>query len=77
MSLYFLHVANDDGITMDESGREFPDAEQAIVEASRTAGAILADELREGRGHVSLKVYVEDEQRNRRATVSLIGTLAR
>jgi hypothetical protein len=38
MSLYFMHVANDRGISVDELGREFDDDERAIAEASRAAG---------------------------------------
>jgi hypothetical protein len=75
MSLYFMHVANDRGISVDELGREFDDDERAIAEASRAAGAILADELRDGAVGVSLKVYVENANNHRVATVSVSGSL--
>jgi len=75
MSLYFMHVANDRGIAIDETGRDFEGDELAIAEASRAAGAILADELQAGADGVSLKVYVEHVDKRRVATVSVSGSL--
>ena len=75
MSLYFLHVANDRGIVIDEAGRDFDGDELAIAEASRAAGAILADELQSGAEGVSLKIYVEHADKRRVATVSVSGSL--
>lgn len=75
MSLYFMHVANDRGITVDETGRDFAGDELAIAEASRTAGAILSEELQAGAEGVSVKVYVEHEDKRRVATVSVSGSL--
>ncbi len=75
MSLYFLHVANDRGIVIDETGRDFEGDEFAIAEASRAAGAILADELQSSTEGVSLKIYVEHADKRRVATVSVSGSL--
>jgi len=76
MSLYFMHVANDRGVTIDETGRDFEGDEPAIAEASRAAGAILADELQAGAEGVSIKVYLERADRHRIATVSVSGSLS-
>jgi hypothetical protein len=75
MSLYLMHVANDRGIAVDEIGREFEGDELAIAEASRAAGAILADELQAGAEGVSIKIYVEHADKRRVATVSVSGSL--
>ena len=42
---YFLHIANNSSITVDETGLELPDDESAISQGSRAAGQMLADEL--------------------------------
>jgi hypothetical protein len=73
--MYFMHVANDRGIVIDETGREFDYDELAIAEASRAAGAILADELQAGAEGVSIKIYLEHADKTRIATVSVSGSL--
>lgn len=75
MPKFFLHIANDHGLIIDEDGREFETADAAVIEASRAAGAILADELRKTKADVSLKIYVEDAGKRPIATVAVSGLL--
>jgi hypothetical protein len=76
MPRFFFHIANDRGITVDETGHEFDHHDAAIHEARRTAGAILADELSDTAAAVSLKLYLEDEAKAHVATVSVSGSLS-
>lgn len=77
MPRFYMHLANDQGITMDEDGREFDSPNAAVQEASRSAGDILADELLGGSTSVSLKLYLEDAAKHRVATISVHGSLVR
>ncbi len=77
MPRFFFHIANDHGITLDDTGHEFEHNAAAIVEARRAAGAILADELCDRTEAVSLKLYLQDESNGHIATVSVSGSLSR
>lgn len=72
---FFFHIANDHGITLDDTGHEFDHNDAAIHEARRTAGAILADELGDNTEPVSIKLYLQDEANGHVATVSVSGSL--
>lgn len=75
MTRFFMHVANDTGITVDEDGHDFEGPESAITQASRTAGALLSEELGKGLSDVSIKIYLENDERHRVATVSVSGSI--
>jgi hypothetical protein len=64
MPRFFLHVCNGEGLTPDEHGAEFVDAEAARTEAIRSARSIMAEELQDGQLELGSFIDVEDENRN-------------
>lgn len=75
MPLFFTHIANDRGVTVDDTGHDHSDKEAAIKAARLAAGSILSEELSETVDNVSLRIYLEDEARAHIATISVSGTL--
>lgn len=49
MPRFFFHIRNGNGLTLDEEGRQLPDARAAREEALRDIRSIIADEALHGR----------------------------
>jgi hypothetical protein len=62
MPRFYFHVYNDE-VTMDEEGQDLPDAEAARNEATKSARALICDEVLKGVLKLSDRIEVEDEER--------------
>ncbi|CAN5383193.1 hypothetical protein BH10PSE14_BH10PSE14_32380 [soil metagenome] len=72
MQRFFFHVVNDTSATMDEDGTLLPDLDAACKEARKIIGAIIADELREGRDVLHLAVMIDDAHGHRVGKVATV-----
>lgn len=70
MPRYFLHLENHNGPQPDEAGQDLPDDEIAIKEASRTVGAVLAEDMAAGIDAPKVKITVERDDGSRVALLS-------
>ena len=77
MPRYYTLVVNDASIESDEDGLDFETAEAAISNASRTAVALLEQHIGGGAPASAFKLFVEDDRRQRVATVSVMGAVIR
>lgn len=75
MPQFFTSVVNDLTIDHDENGQNFANADAAISEAQRSALGLLAEHLSGNAQAASFKLFVEDADRNRLATVSVMGSV--
>ncbi len=76
MATYYFHVDNGSGALNDELGQDFPSDDLAIAEGGRTAGGILADDLRAGCQSVHVAIRIQGE-RGHVATIEVQGTISR
>jgi hypothetical protein len=72
MPRFFFHVVNDDRSTMDEEGIELPDLTMACHYARETLGAIIGEELVEGRNVIHLAIMIDDDSRVRAANIKAV-----
>ena len=77
MPRFYTVIVNDNAIEIDEEGQEFQDADAAVTNAGRTAVAILEQHLTSHDSAAALKVFVEDADHHRVATVSVMGSINR
>ena len=72
MPRFFFHVVNDDRSTLDEEGIDLPDLEAACRYARETIGAIIGEELGEGRNVIHLSIMIDDDSRVRAANIKAV-----
>ena len=77
MPLFYTHLENADGFQPDERGRTFADDQHALQEATRTAGAILSDELASEAGSVSIRMLVVRADGSAVASINVRGRVHR
>jgi hypothetical protein len=75
MPRFFLHVCNGDGLTQDDTGSEFANAQAARDEAIRSARSIMADEVQGGQLNLDSFIDVEDEDHHRLFRVEFTDAL--
>lgn len=61
MPRFFFHIVNDNFASDDKDGFDLPSLEVACLQARKTIGAIIADELAQGRNHVSVSGRIKNE----------------
>ena len=80
MSRFFTHILNDTSFTLDEEGREFPDLAAASLDARRTLGDIISEELVEGKAAINLTAMIDDADKvrvcNLRAATRLVASVS-
>ena len=72
---YFFHVENDLSSLRDEEGVVLADRVAACVEARRTIGAVIAEEIGAGHNAVHLAIMVDDETGIRVADIKAVATV--
>lgn len=65
---FFFHVY-DDGVALDEEGRDLRDVETATREAIKGARELMCEQLRNGRLFLGHRIEFEDEDGNRVAAI--------
>lgn len=63
MPRFFFHIVNDKFASDDNDGFELPSIEAAVLQARRTIGAIIADELAQGTNHIPVSVRIRNADR--------------
>jgi hypothetical protein len=77
MPQFYTSIINDQSIDRDEHGQSFESADAAIAEAQRSALDLLAEHMSGEPRSAAFKVFVEDADRKRLATVSVMGSVIR
>ncbi len=75
MPRFFFHLQNDASFTLDDEGRILPGREAACIEARRTIGDVIAQDVREGRNDVHLSLMIDDEAGTRIAKIQAVANL--
>lgn len=73
----FTHLENHNGLEPDVRGLEFASVDDAIIEAARTAGGALTDDLAAGRTPITINLYLETSVGERVATVRVEAAIDR
>ena len=58
---YFFHIVNDNFASDDKYGFDLPSLEAASLQARKTIGAIIADELGQGSSNIPVSVRIRNE----------------
>ncbi len=58
---FYFHIVNDNFASDDKHGFDLPSVEAAVLQARRTIGAIIADELGQGSNHIPVSVRIKNE----------------
>ena len=77
MPQFYTSIVNDLSIDRDEHGQNFGTVDAAIAEAQRSALGLLAEHMGEEPRAASFKVFVEDADHKRLATISVMGSVVR
>jgi hypothetical protein len=75
MPRFFFHLVNDTRSIPDEEGIDLPNLEAACLEARRTIGAIVGDELASDGDSIHLSIMIEDESGVRVANIEAVTQL--
>jgi hypothetical protein len=75
MPRYYFHVVNNTSSVVDEEGSELADLAAAYVQARKTIGGIIADEVVQGDDVVNLVVMIDDARGVRLATITAATTI--
>lgn len=70
MKKLFTHLENHDGLHRDTTGR-VESLEDALRQASQTAGSVLAEDLANGRTPVRIRLTIADDAGDTKATVTV------
>ena len=70
MQKLFTHLENHDGLHRDTTGR-VESLEDALRNASQTAGSVLTEDLANGRTPVRIRLIIADEAGDTKATVAI------
>ena len=61
MPRFFFHIVNDNFASDDKHGFDLPSVEAAVIQARKTIGGIIADELGQGTNHIPVSVRIRNE----------------
>lgn len=73
--MFYTNIENGTGLARDEEGQDFANLEEACLSAVRAAREIVAEEIKAGRGRVSLALYIRDETGTCLATLPIAATI--
>ena len=77
MPRYFTHLEDHNGFSPDEEGTIFPGVSDAVRHAGRAAGSMLGEDLEHGRSPARIRLFLDDEQGVRHATIRVDAQLER
>jgi hypothetical protein len=60
MPRFFFHIVNDNFASDDKDGFDLPSVDAAVLQARKTIGAIIADELGQGTNHIPVSVRIRN-----------------
>ncbi len=75
MPRFFFHLVNDSTSVTDEEGQELVNREAACLEARRTIGEVIAQEVVAGRNIVHLSIMIDDQAGARVANVKAVANV--
>ena len=76
MRHYYMHFMDEHSVATDEEGFEAADADAARRVGMKAAGDIVADLMGDGESHIAFMLCLDDQNRQRIATLPVTATVA-
>jgi hypothetical protein len=76
MPKFYMHFLDDNNVATDEEGFEAADADAALLIGLTAAGAIIADEMSQGKRAIAFMLCLDDENGVRLGTLPVAASCA-